>query len=254
MEILLPTECPSCGSELEMVNSQLFCRNTKSCPAQSTKRVQHFCKVLKIKGFGEVTVNKLGISHISELLTLTEEFCKTKGIGDKTSSNLVAQIQDRLNKKIFVSDFIAGMSIPLVGTSLAKKLGTIKIGDLSYETIKEVGGGDKAANNLMSWVETDWIPELSNEWNQYLITEAKSSVNTAPVKGAVCITGKLNNFPNRKAAAEHLASLGWEVKSSVTKNTQYLVCEDESKTGSSSYKKAQSLGISIVTIKDLEDK
>lgn len=252
MEILVPTQCPSCGSELETVNMQLFCRNSKSCPAQSTKRVQHFCKILKVKGFGEVTVNKLEISHINELLTLTEEFCKTKGIGDKTSVNLVAQIQDRLNKKIYVSDFIAGMSIPLVGTSLAKKLGSFKIDELTYETIRKVGGGDKAANNLMSWIETDWIPELKTEWNQYITTEKKLS-STAPIKGNVCITGKLNDFPNRKAAAEYLATLGWEVKSSVTKTTQYLVCEDSSKTTSSSYKKAQSLGVSIVTIKQLED-
>ena len=252
MEILVPTECPSCGSELETVNSQLFCRNSKSCPAQSTKRVQHFCKILKIKGFGEVTVNKLEISHINELLTLTEEFCKTKGIGDKTSSNLVAQIQDRLNKKIYVSDFISGMSIPLVGTSLAKRLGSIKIDDLTYESIREVGGGDKAANNLMAWIETDWIPELQTEWDQYLVTE-KTVSNTVQQKGVVCITGKLNDFPNRNAAATHLASLGWEVKSSVTKTTQYLVCEDDSKTGSSSYKKAEKLGLPIVTIKELED-
>jgi len=105
----------------------------------------------------------------------------------------------------------------------------------------------------MSWVETDWFAELKSEWDQFLVTEKTSESSSTPTKGAVCITGKLNDFPNRNAASKYLATLGWEVKSSVTKNTQYLICEDDSKTGSSSYKKAQSLGIGIVTIKYLED-
>lgn len=256
-KIDVPVSCPSCGSALELVNSQLFCRNSNSCPAQSTKRLQHFCKVLKIKGFGEKTVEKLEISHISELIILNTEYCESKGLGTKTAQNLVFQVQDRLNKKIYVSDFLAAMSIPLVGSSLSAKLAHVNLSDISYEQIKEVGGGDKAANNIMSWVETDWIPELEKDWNQYLVTDTtrtKIEGNATDFKGSVCITGKLNDFPNRKEAASYLATLGWEVKSTVTKKVQFLVCEDETKTNSSSYKKAESLGIEILTIKDLEDK
>lgn len=249
-KIELPKGCPSCGGELEFVNSQLFCFNSAECPAQSTKKLQHFCKVLKIKGFGEKTVEKLEITKISELINLNVDYCKSKGLGDKTSQNLVDQIQDRLEKKIYVSDFISGMSIPLVGSTLGKKLAAIRISDLTYDKIKSVGGGDKAANNILAWLNTEWTNELAPLWEQYLVTDTIKEKTER--KGAVCITGKLTDFPNRAAASEHLKSLGWEVKSSVTKAVDYLICEDSSK--SSSYKKAESLGIPVTSIKNLEDK
>jgi NAD-dependent DNA ligase len=253
MNISIPDSCPSCGSSLKLVNSQLFCTDPTNCPAQSTKKLQHFCKVLKIKGFGEKTVEKLEITQLSDLLTLDVSYCESKGLGTKVAQNLVDQIQDRLNKKIYVSDFISAMSIPLVGVSLSRKLAGYNIDDITYDVIRKVGGGDKAATNLITWYSTVWLDGLSSDWDKYLIIDTiKEKTERVESKGSVCITGKLVDFTNRKQATEYLESLGWEVKSSVTKKIQYLICEDGS--SSSSVKKAQQYGIEITTIKNLEDK
>lgn len=252
MEILPPTKCPSCGARLEQVNSQLFCRNKIDCPAQSTKRLQHFCKVLKIKGFGEKTVEKLEISQLSDLLNLTEEYCKEKGFGDKTATNLTTEVSERLRRKIPVREFIAGMSIPLVGTTLASKLESLHPDNYSYEVLKELGAGEKAALNILEWQESEWKAILKPLWASYLTIE--DTIKPKTERGDVCITGKLTDFPNRTEAAKYLATLGWTVKNSVTKTVQYLICEDDSKINSSSYKKAKANGIEILTIKDLEDK
>ena len=252
MEILPPTKCPSCGSELTKINSQLFCTNKIDCPAQSTKRLQHFCKVLKIKGFGEKTVEKLQISQVSDLLTLTEQYCKDKGFGDKVATNLTTEVKSKLERKIPVREFIAGMSIPLVGTTLASKLAGLHPDNYTYKVLKELGAGDKAANNILEWQQSEWSDMLKPLWNNYLTIE--DTIKPKTERGDVCITGKLNDFPNRTEASKHLASLGWTVKNSVTKTVQYLICEDDSKINSSSYKKAKANGIEILTIKDLEDK
>tara|TARA_Y100001963_G_C6760488_1_gene439234 strand:+ start:109 stop:867 length:759 start_codon:yes stop_codon:yes gene_type:complete len=252
MEILSPTNCPSCGSKLTQINSQLFCTNKIDCPAQSTKRLQHFCKVLKIKGFGEKTVEKLEISKFSDLLTLTAEYCTGKGIGAKVAINLTTEVESKLKRKIPVREFIAGMSIPLVGATLASKLAGLHPDNYSYEVLRELGAGDKAASELMEWQTTEWTQYLKPLWNDYLTVE--DTIKAKTERGDVCITGKLTDFSNRTEAAKYLASLGWTVKNSVTKTVQYLICEDDTKVNSSSYKKAKANGIEILTIKDLEDK
>jgi DNA ligase (NAD+) len=56
-QIVPPTNCPACNSDLELVNDQLFCRNSL-CPAQSAKKLEHFARTIKIKGLGPSTIEK----------------------------------------------------------------------------------------------------------------------------------------------------------------------------------------------------
>lgn len=251
LKIVAPTNCPSCGGTLTMVNDQLFCR-ASDCPAQNTKKVQHFCKVLKIKGFGPSTVEKLGLVNIDELLTLTLEEAKQAGLGEKTATNLLNQITSKLTHGIPQSDFIAAMSIPLVGTSVSTKLGAVPISSVTFSELKDLGIGDKAASNFLTWRDDVWLPYKMNLWQEYIKSDTtKQKTDGTPERGEVCITGKLLDFPNRNKASEFLAEYGWTVKSSVTKNVRFLICEDDSKINSSSYKKAQSNNIPILTIKEL---
>jgi DNA ligase (NAD+) len=69
MKIKIPTNCPCCDYTLELVNDQLFCRN-QACDAQLSKKLEHFCKALGIKGLGEKTIEKLQLSDITELYYL----------------------------------------------------------------------------------------------------------------------------------------------------------------------------------------
>ena len=69
-QILAPTNCPSCDSTLEFVNDLLYCFN-KMCPAQWTKKLEHFGSLLKIKGFGPATISKLQLDDYPELYELS---------------------------------------------------------------------------------------------------------------------------------------------------------------------------------------
>ena len=69
-DILPPTNCPACNSELVYRNDQLFCEDS-NCSAQWDKKVQHFASTLKIKGLGPATLDKLQIQEYEELYNLT---------------------------------------------------------------------------------------------------------------------------------------------------------------------------------------
>lgn len=61
-EFVVPTECPSCQSKLELTaTGMLFCQNHSSCPAQLLERLVHFAsrKALDIQGLGDSVAKAL---------------------------------------------------------------------------------------------------------------------------------------------------------------------------------------------------
>ena len=90
-KIEIPTTCPECSYILITVNSQLFCRNT-ACSAQLNKKLENFCKVLSIKGFGPKTIEKLNLADITELFYLDHELVIAV-LGEKTAVKLLDEIE-----------------------------------------------------------------------------------------------------------------------------------------------------------------
>jgi len=247
MKIIAPTTCPSCKSELERVNDQLFCRNSDDCPAQSTKRLQNFCKKLKMKGFGEATLDKAELTKFNDLLELVPEDLVSRGFSPHMSSKLYDVVTTRVDQGISPNDFLAAVSIPLVGDGAMRKLAFDTIEAITYDMCILSGIGDKAAKNLLEWIDAN--ADTISRWSVYFKT-IKNQTSKVPTNGyVISITGKLNDFKNRSEAGLFLESQGYEVKSSVTKAVTHLICEDG--TTGSSYKKAITNGIPVITIKEL---
>lgn len=255
MKIEIPTQCPSCGSKLDLVNGQLFCRNKSNCPAQSSKLIENFCTKMKLKGFGPKTIEKLELTKISELFYLTEEDL-VRAVGSKVAAKLISELNTKVRGDIDFGSVLGSLGIPLIGEVAAKKLSQ---NCTSFHDVKADG---KAGENYKAWlnslqgkdvIELPW--KFSNG-----IKGAKADVIITdelvaqPNGITVCITGSLQDFANRTDATNHLESLGYTVKKSVTKDVKYLICEDESKRSSSSYKKAETNGIEILSIKELLEK
>jgi DNA ligase (NAD+) len=241
MRIEIPTECPCCNYPLELVNDQLFCRNT-ACGAQLNKKVEHFCKTLGIKGMGSRTVEKLGLSDITELFYLdSEQVVETLG-SEKVALKLLDEIER--SKSADLATVIASFSIPLVGSTASKKLCEVvtSVDEISYDTCKQAGLGDKVTQNLVSWLETDF--QEMREFLPFSFKSQKNS-NTNTNQKTICITGKLSSYKTKAEAYKLLEEAGYTPVESVTKATNYLV--DEEDKGSSKRKKAESLGITIIT-------
>ena len=241
MRIEIPTECPCCNYTLELVNDQLFCRNT-ACSAQLNKKLEHFCKTLGIKGMGSRTVEKLGLSDITELFYLDAEQVVESLGSEKVALKLLDEIER--SKSADLATVIVSFSIPLVGSTASKKLCEVvtSVDEISYDTCKQAGLGDKVTQNLVAWLETDF-----QEMREFLPFSFKSQKNssTSSNQKTICITGKLSSYKTKAEAYKSLEEAGYTPVESVTKATDYLV--DEEDKGSSKRKKAESLGITIIT-------
>ncbi|AXY85065.1 NAD-dependent DNA ligase [Salmonella phage Sw2] len=255
MKIEIPTQCPSCGSKLDLVNGQLFCRNKSNCPAQSSKLIENFCTKMKLKGFGPKTIEKLELTRISELFYLTEEDL-VGAVGSKVAAKLISELNTKVRGDIDFGSVLGSLGIPLIGEVAAKKLSQ---NCTSFHDVKADG---KAGENYKTWLNSPQgkdVIELPWKFSTGIRGTKADIIITddlvAQPKGiTVCITGSLQDFANRTDATNYLESLGYTVKKSVTKDVKYLICEDESKRSSSSYKKAETNGIEILSIKELLEK
>jgi DNA ligase (NAD+) len=240
MKIQIPTHCPCCEYVLEQVNSQLFCRNI-ACSAQLFKKIENFAKVLQIKGLGPKSIEKLGLSDLTELYYL-DPSTVSHILGEKIAAKLIDEIER--SKGADLATVLAAMSIPLVGGTASKKIASVvsSIEDITPETCKAAGLGEKVTQNLISWISTEY-----QEMKEFLPFSFKSipTIVSKETNGTVCITGKLTSYKTKAEATKELEAAGYKVVESVTKTLNYLI--DEGDKGSSKRQKAEEYGVTIVT-------
>lgn len=242
-EIEIPEFCPCCESELQLVKDQLFCRNP-ACEAKSTMSIVHFCKVLKIKGLGEKTIEKLGLSSIEELYRLHEDTL-TAILGEKIGTKILHELQRSVSADLV--DLLQAFGIPSIGEVAAKKLcGVItELHEIDEESCKKAGLGPSATAKLLDWLEEN--EEMCYTLPFSFTTQMPKATKTLGVR--VVITGRLLNYKNREEASSYLTSLGFTVVDSVSNKTNFLILEEDKP--SSKIDKANSLNIPILTIQQL---
>jgi len=237
-----PTNCPCCDSILELVNEQLFCRNTK-CPAQWTKKLESFSSSLKIKGLGPSTISKLGVESLPELYELTVSEIQNRIHSEKLAEKLFDELEKSKSSKLV--DVLPAFSIPLIGRSASQKLcDTIShIEDISENSCTEAGIGPKASANLVNFMETEFYP---NRYKDTLPFNWNNKINKKKeVTGVVCISGKLKSYPTKAHATKVLEQYGFVVKSSLTKECTHLI--NESGIESAKTQTARDRGVIIIS-------
>lgn len=242
MKIEIPTQCPECGSALVRINDQLFCQN-KACPAQINKKIEHFAKTLGIKGLGEKTIQKLVLESIPELYQLDLETLK-EVVGEKTAIKLLDELEK--SKSSSFATVLAAMSVPLIGGTASAKLNTVvsNFDEITPETCKQAGLGEKATNNLLSWLDTEYL-DIKDFLPFTYENNKKAEESDKEILGVVCITGKLSSYKNKAEATKELEELGYKVVETLTKAVTILV--DEEGKGSSKRKTAEERGLQIIT-------
>lgn len=240
MQIQIPKNCPCCSYTLELVNDQLFCRNG-ACSAQLNKKLEHFCKALSLKGFGTRTIEKLNLSDITELFSLTLPQV-TEAIG---SEKVAVKLLDEIDRVVGadLATLLPSFSIPLIGQTAAKKIAAVvaSVDEITEATCRQAGLGEKATANLVQFVQYE-LPEM-REFLPFSFASTKQSAASAD-QCLVCITGKLKTFKTKAAATAALTAAGFVVTETVTQKTAYLV--DEENKSSTKRIKADGLGIQII--------
>lgn len=241
MKITIPTNCPCCDYPLEWANDQLFCKNS-SCSAQLGKKLEHFSKTLGIKGLGAKTIEKLELADITELYYL-EESDIASALG---SERLAEKLVDEINRSRSASlaQVLASFSIPLIGQTASQKISKVvkHIDEITPEKCSEAGLGEKATENLVTWLNTEF-PEMREFLPFSFQSDNQTSTHDANSK-TVCITGKLQSFKTKQEAYRLLEAAGFKITETVTKTLDYLV--DESNRSSSKRKRAEELNIKII--------
>lgn len=263
-DVEIPKKCPICGGETEVVTENasevLMCKNP-NCSGKLLGRLKFFVSkpAMNIDGLSEQTLEKLiNLGWITKFIDIyyldvnKEEMAKLDGFGEKSVKKLLDSIEKSKNVKL--ENFICALSIDGVGKSASKTIADAFDGDFDafYKAFKNHYNwadlsdiGNKTSQNITKYLtenETE-IVDLASEME--FIIQKKTEAKENPFMGkTVCVTGKLNHF-TRDSINVKISELGAKAAGSVSKNTDYLITNEQS--GSSKYKKATELNIPIIT-------
>jgi DNA ligase (NAD+) len=263
-EIEIPSRCPVCGGKTAIVQENesevLVCTN-QNCSGKLLGRLKFFVSkpAMNIDGLSEATLEFLiterWVKKFKDIYHLEEhryEWEQLDGFGEKSVGKILDAIKKSRN--VTCANFITALSIDGVGKTAAKTLSDAFNGDF-YEFIEAFDSGfdwatladigDKTAQNINEYLTHNDVEvwELAQELEFVIPNKVEVKSNPFSSK-TVCVTGKLNHF-TRDSINEKIASLGAKASGSVSSKTDYLITNEAS--GSSKYKKAQELGIPIIT-------
>ena len=278
----LPETCPVCGGKTVLRKSGttevLMCENP-ACGAKSLKKLAVYASKdgANIEGLSETTIAALVDMGLIEVpadfyslkdhpMVTSGKLAAANGWGRKSVENLLAAIE-RSRTMDFVH-FLYSLSVPLLGHDLSRKLEKVFEGQLdrflafmedpdTCELTKNEGIGSVKAENLTLWAsETLQDPVRKKAFERLLAnitvtgrTEANAAAEPdglEPVSGKTfVITGAVSRYKNRAEFKDRVEARGGKVASSVSKNTDYLVCNEASESSKS--KKAKELNIPVIT-------
>jgi DNA ligase (NAD+) len=262
--IIPPKYCPICNGETEVVTENesevLVCKNS-NCSGKLLGRLKFFVSkpAMNIEGLSEATLEKfIELGWLTKFIDIyyldvnKADMIKLDGFGGKSVNKLLESIEK--SKDVKLENFICALSIDGVGKSASKTISNAFDGNFeqllsafkngfNWSELEDIG--DKTAANIAKYFTENRaeIIELANEMN--FIEPNTITIKENPFSGkTLCVTGKLNHF-TRDSINAKISELGAKTSGSVSKNTSYLITNEQS--GSSKYKKAVELNIPIIT-------
>ena len=265
--LVIPDKCPVCGHEARIRQENdvetLYCMNP-DCVAKKIKSFSLFTSrdAMNIDGLSEATLEKfiaMGFIHnfgdIFEIGKYKEQIVVMEGFGQKSFDNLMASLERA--KETTLAKVIYSLGITGIGLANAKVICKYfdddieKIRHADVEEISSIEGiGPVIAGSLADYFSSEENNKKLDHLlgHLYLIHEETSEEQVFAGKTFV-ITGSVEHFSNRSEAKEFIEARGGKVTGSVTKKTDYLINNDKM-SASSKNKKAQELGIPILSEED----
>lgn len=253
----IPTNCPSCGSDLLHFEDEvaLRCINPR-CPAQIMEGLIHFASrdAMNITGLGPSIVEKLFaanlVKDVADIYRLKEEdFLLLEGVKEKSAAKLYHAIQ--ASKENSAEKLLFGLGIRHVGSKASQLLlqHFHSIENLAQADPEEVASieslGGVIAKSLQTYFATEGSEILLKELKEAGVNldyKGQTVVADAALSGlTVVLTGKLERL-KRSEAKSKLESLGAKVTGSVSKKTDLIVAGADA---GSKLQKAQELGIEV---------
>ncbi len=277
---IMPTHCPSCGTELapeKEGDKDIRCPNARSCPSQLRERL------FGLAGRGAFDIEALGWEGSIALLeagVLTDEAAlfglttadiarvplytraakRTDPEGSVIDGRVLSANGQKLIDNLAVAKLrplwrvLVGLSIrhvgPTAARALAQHFGSMAaIREASVEDLSAVEGvGGVIAQSVRDWFDREdaqWHRAIVDQWaadGVRMVDERDESVPQTLAGLTVVVTGSLEGF-SRDSAKEAILARGGKAAGSVSKNTDVVVVGPGA---GSKEAKARELGLTIL--------
>ncbi len=256
-EVDIPSNCPSCSTHLIWDSDFLMCSNTNSCPDQVVGKMIYFFKILANNdGFGQATIQKLydeGIRQLSDIYLLTLDQLTSMGFGEKTSKNLIDQLNRSRKESIEDWRFLAAFGVQRLGMgnceNLLKNSPIEEIFNLTVEDIANIDGFAELTAELIF----DGLLSIKDQYQilikdgfdlekTHLFSDENLSDNPFHNKKIV-FTGVMSQ--PRSELQKQAKLLGIIVAKSVSSKTDYLIIGEN--VGQSKMNNAKNHSVEILT-------
>ena len=271
-EFVMPTHCPSCGTELapeKEGDADLRCPNTRSCPAQLRERLFHLAsrQALDIEVLGWQAADSLLSAGVlvdeGDLFGLDEEALLgipmfTRGPrkgedpgGRYLSANgqkLLANLDEAKTRPF--AKFLVALSIRHIGKGVAPDIAAAfpsieALRAASEEQLAAVEGiGPTLVAAIREWFTVDWHVAIIDKWQAsgcVMADEPSAVTGDQPPQTlaglTVVVTGSIPGH-TRDGAALAITSRGGKSAASVSARTDFVVVGDNA---GSKYDKAVAL-------------
>jgi len=267
-----PTNCPSCGTELEVrgTGEERWCPNLQ-CPAQITRRLMHWASrpAADMEGVGDVWIEKLAedgvLQRRSDFYDLTaEKLQEYERMGEVSARNMVDSIER--SKGLGLRRALIGLAIPMASDGTAKRLclaGYERLEDVAAASVEELVAikdiGPKVAESVVAFFQRPEVLEeiegLRAHGVDLDVHEEDRPVDAAtagdsPLKGkTVVITGAFTDprsggKVSRPEVTRLVEQAAATATSSVSDKTDYLLAG--ANVGAAKTAKAEKLGVTVV--------
>ena len=265
--LVIPDKCPVCGQEARIRKENdvetLYCMNP-DCVAKKIKSFSLFTSrdAMNIDGLSEATLEKfiaMGFIHnfgdIFEIGRYKDQIVEMEGFGQKSFDNLMVSLEKA--KETTLAKVIYSLGITGIGLANAKVICKYfdddieKIRYAEEEEISSIEGiGPVIAGSLADYFKSaENNQKLDHLLSHLHLVHEETSAEQVFAGKTFVITGSVEHFSNRSEAKEFIEARGGKVTGSVTKKTDYLINNDKT-SASSKNKKAQELGIPILSEED----
>lgn len=258
-EIIVPQNCPSCGSVLIERGAHLFCPNRLECRPQLIGRITHFASrdAMDIDTFSVATAEQLyqevGVRDPADLYAVTfDQLIGLERFGERKANKLLEAIEKSKDRDL--ASFLFALGIPNTGKTTTKELAEHyrsldRIMHASVEELMELPDiGGIVAESIVSFFSDSLMRSSIDKMltlgvRPYAEEKAEAVDESNPFYGkTVVVTGTLSVF-GRDEATRRLEALGAKVTGSVSKKTDLVIAGENA---GSKLAKAKELGIEVI--------
>jgi DNA ligase (NAD+) len=272
--------CPECNMPLVRNEGEAnhYCPNEMNCPPQVKGRIEHFIsrKAMNIDSLGEGKVEMLYdkgfVRNISDLYNLKYDDLigmekqfksedgqkgKTLRFREKTVENILSGIEK--SKEIPFPKVLFAIGIRYVGETTAKKLAQHfkniqNIQNADFDELNAVDEiGEKIAQSVISYFSTEAnkieLNKLINAGLKFELEQSADQLSNLLDGKSFVVSGIFNQY-SRDELKTLIEQNGGKNLSSISSKTDFVLAGEN--MGPAKLKKAESLGIKIISEQDFE--